>query len=149
MMDKPNIHTNKTFRFNWTLALQQLPTFWSEMISSGTSFLLEEEPLVDQWVVISLRFFLMTGTNADKAWGAKRRRVKTSRTAKTHGEELRCRCGAPAGVCAQSLRPLIKEWFIEASQRELLGNLSSEWDFSSERGRVNQTWRREACEAQQ
>lgn len=93
-------------------------------------------------------FFLMTGTNADKAQGGKQRRVKTPQTAKTHGEELRRRRGAPAGVCAQSHRPLIKEWFIEASQRELLGNPSTEWDFSSGWRRVNQTSRREACEAQ-
>lgn len=48
----------------------------------------------------------------------------------------------------QSHRPLIKEWFIEASQRDPLCNPSTEWDFSSGRGRVNQTWRRKACKAQ-
>lgn len=78
----------------------------------------------------------------------KQRRIKTPRTAETHGEELRCHSVAPAGVCAQSQRPLIKEWFIGAGRRGLLSNSSSEWDFSSGRGRVNQTLGREACKAQ-
>ncbi len=75
------------------------------------------------------------------------KRIKTPRTAETHGEELSRHSGAPAGVCAQSQRSLIKEWFIGAGRRGPLSNSSREWDFSSGRGRVNQTLGREACKA--
>lgn len=71
--------------------------------------------------------------------GCKQKRIQTPRAADTHREELRCHSVAPAGVCAQSRRPLIKEWFIGAGRRGPLSNSSSEWDFSSGRGRVNQT----------